>query len=100
MHYISLRKRFGMPTISMFYGILILMYYRDTRQHNLPHIHARYQDEEVVLEIQTGEVLAGAFPPKQLKLVQAWMIIHREELEMNWALAIEGNEPFRIAPLQ
>ena len=30
-----------MPTISMFYGILILMFFRDTRQHHRPHIHAR-----------------------------------------------------------
>jgi len=47
-----------------------------------------------------GEVLAGSLPERQLKLVQAWMIIHKEELTMNWQLAVEGNEPFRIAPLQ
>ena len=30
-----------MPTISMFYGILILMFFRDNRRHHLPHIHVR-----------------------------------------------------------
>ena len=35
-----------MPTISMFYGILVLMYFRDNKRHNLPHIHVRYQGEE------------------------------------------------------
>mgnify|MGYP003477876030 CR=1 FL=1 len=89
-----------MPTISMFYGILILMYYRDIRQHNLPHIHARYQDEEAVLDIDSGEIIAGSIPVKKLKLVQAWMLIHREELVLNWELAVKGEEPFRIAPLQ
>ena len=84
----------------MFYGILVLMYYRDTRQHHLAHIHARYQDAEVVLDIRTGDAIAGSFPPKQLKLVQAWMIIHKEELLLNWELAVNGDEPFRIAPLQ
>ena len=32
-----------MPTISMFYGILILMFFRDNSRHYLPHIHVRYQ---------------------------------------------------------
>jgi hypothetical protein len=35
-----------MPTISMFYGILILMFFRDNRRHHLPHIHARYNGED------------------------------------------------------
>jgi Domain of unknown function (DUF4160) len=89
-----------MPTISMFYGILILMFYRDNRQHNLPHIHARYQSDEVVLGISDGEVLAGSIPLKQLRMVQAWVEIHRPELLVDWDLAVNGDEPFRIAPLQ
>jgi len=32
-----------MPSISMFYGIVIYMYFKNNRQHNKPHIHARYQ---------------------------------------------------------
>jgi len=38
-----------MPTISMFYGILVLMFFRDNRQHHMPHIHVRYQGEEAVI---------------------------------------------------
>jgi hypothetical protein len=45
-------------------------------------------------------VLAGNFPPKQLKLVQAWVEIHRDELLADWDLAVNGEEPFKIAPLQ
>ncbi|WP_299437273.1 DUF4160 domain-containing protein [uncultured Rhodospira sp.] len=89
-----------MPTISMFYGIIILMFYRDTRQHHLPHIHARYQGEEAALAIEDGTVLDGRLPPKQLKLVHAWIELHKEELMVNWDLAVNGEAPFRIAPLQ
>jgi hypothetical protein len=89
-----------MPTISMFYGILVLMFYRDNRQHRTPHIHARYQSSEAVFSIPEGEVIAGEIPGKQLKMVQAWIAIHSEELMVDWSLAVNGDEPFRIAPLQ
>ena len=89
-----------MPTISMFFGILILMFFRDTSRHHLPHIHARYQGAEAVVSIEDGTVLDGSLPPKQLKLVLAWIEIHKEELFVNWDLAVNGEAPFRIAPLQ
>jgi hypothetical protein len=89
-----------MPTISMFYGILVLMFFRDNKQHNLPHIHARYQGDEASISIEDGALLDGKLPAKQLKMVQAWIEIHKEELQVNWQLAVNGEEPFRIAPLQ
>ena len=89
-----------MPTISMFYGILILMFFRDNRRHHLPHIHARYNGEEAAIAIDDGRTLDGALPAKQLKLVQAWIEIHKEELQVDWELAVNGEDPFRIAPLQ
>jgi hypothetical protein len=60
-----------MPTISMFYGILVLMFFLDNRQHNLPHIHVRYQGTEAVISIPDGTVLGGSIPAKQLRLVLA-----------------------------
>jgi len=89
-----------MPTISMFYGILVLMYFRDNRRHHLPHIHVRYQGHEAAVCIDDGIVLDGSLPSKQLKMVQAWVEIHKEELMLDWELAVNGDEPFRIAPLQ
>ena len=89
-----------MPTISMFYGILILMFFRDNRRHYLPHIHVRYQGEEAVVSIEDGAILDGTLPPKQFKMVQAWIEIHKEELLVDWELAVSGEDPFRIAPLQ
>jgi hypothetical protein len=49
---------------------------------------------------EDGLVLAGFLPPKQLKMVQAWIEIHKDELFADWELAIAGEQPFRIAPLQ
>ena len=89
-----------MPTISMFYGILVLMFFRDNRRHHSPHIHVRYQGSEAVISIEDGYVIEGLLPPKQLKMVQAWVEIHKEELFVDWELAVNGEVPFRIAPLQ
>ena len=88
-----------MPVISMFYGILIRMYLLDNQHHNLPHIHARYAEHEASISLVDGEVLAVSLPRKQLRLVQAWIELHQEELLVDWSLATEGELPFRIPPL-
>jgi hypothetical protein len=84
----------------MFYGILVAIMFADNDRHNLPHIHVRYSGSKAAISIEDGSVLAGSFPPKQLKLVQAWIEIHKDELMANWELAIAGEELFKIAPLQ
>ena len=88
-----------MPTISMFYGIIIRMYLIDNQHHNIPHIHAKYAEFEVSISIKSGEILAGELPRKQLRLVQAWMELHYDELMADWELAIGGELPYKIAPL-
>jgi len=35
-----------------------------------------------------------------MKLVQAWMEIHREELLADWELAAQGQPVFKIEPLR
>jgi len=89
-----------MPTISMFFGILISIFYGDNQQHHMPHIHARYQGKKASIAIDDGRLLAGDFPPRQFRMVQVWIDIHRDELMADWELAVAGDEPFRIAPLQ
>ena len=89
-----------MPTISMFYGILISLLYEDNDRHHLPHFHARYQNYKASIAIDDGRILAGGLPPRQLKLVQAWVELHRDELLADWDLAVAGEELFRIPPLQ
>lgn len=89
-----------MPTISMFFGIMVSMYFKDNERHHLPHIHVRYQGDNASISIDDGRILDGSFPPRQLKLVQAWVEIHNDELQADWELAVTGEEPYRIAPLQ
>jgi hypothetical protein len=89
-----------MPTISMFYGILISIYYEDSGRHKKPHLHARYQGEKASISIKDGALLAGRFPDRQLKMVQVWMDIHRDELMADWELALSGDEPYKIEPLR
>ena len=89
-----------MPTISMFYGIIILMYFYDNKNHNAPHIHAEYAEYEASIAIETGEVLGGSLPSKKLKLVQAWIEIHKDELLADWKLAVAGEPVYKIEPLR
>lgn len=88
-----------MPVISMFHGILIRMYTLDHQHHHLPHMHARFAEFEASIGIDDAEVLAGELPRRQLRLVQAWVELHRDELMADWALASNGQKPFRIEPL-
>ncbi len=89
-----------MPVLSMFYGIVIRMYFFDDRRHGMPHVHAEYGGEQAVFNIENGDVLAGALPSRKSRLVQAWIEIHREELLANWQLAVNGEEVFKIDPLR
>jgi len=88
-----------MPTISMFYGIIIRMYYAP-KEHNPPHIHAYYQDYKVAVQIENGITLDGNLPIKQMKYILAWIEIHKEELLADWQLCQNGEKPFNIEPLK
>ena len=57
-----LRKEKQVPTISMFYGIVIYLYFFDDERHKLPHIHARLQGRDASFSIPDGAVLAGNIP--------------------------------------
>jgi len=75
------------------------MYYAP-KEHNPPHIHAVYNEWEAVLRISDGAVTTGEIPARQVRLVQAWVEIHREELLANWELCQNGEIPFKIEPLR
>jgi hypothetical protein len=89
-----------MPAIAMFHGIIIYMYFMDNKQHKSPHIHVMYQGQEVIVEIPDGEVLEGAIPSAKMKLLQAWIELHKDELMADWTLAVSGQLPFKIDPLR
>lgn len=89
-----------MPVISMFYGIIVRMFFMDNKEHNFPHIHVEYAEYTAVIRIPDGDILAGKFPPNKLKLVQAWIEIHNEELMADWRLAVSGQPVFKIEALK
>ncbi len=89
-----------MPVLSMFYGIIVTMYFFDNTRHHRPHVHIKYQDQEAVFGIPGGDLIEGEMRSRQTKLVQAWIEIHQDELMANWELAIQGQSVFQIDPLK
>ncbi len=85
-----------MPVISRFYGILIAMYFND---HNPPHFHAKYSGYEALFAFD-GNILEGNLPKRASAFVQEWIVMHRVELEENWARARAGEPLNEIAPLE
>jgi Domain of unknown function (DUF4160) len=76
------------------------MYFYDNQKHHQPHIHARYGGQEAVISIPDGNVLEGSIKSAKLKLVQAWIEIHQDELMANWELAVNGQPVVKIDPLK
>ena len=88
-----------MPVLSSFYGIIIRMYQEASEKHKKPHLHAEYAGDEIVITFD-GEILEGKIPKSKLKLLEAWMVIHHDDLEANWKLLSNGEQFFRIDPLK
>ena len=85
-----------MPLLSTFYGILVYM--NRKKEHNPPHVHVGYGEFEALFDFY-GEIIAGTFPPKQTKIVVAWIAIHKDELEAMWKIAMACEKLGKIAPL-
>lgn len=88
-----------MPIISQFYGILIYMYREIGGHHNQPHIHIKYNEYEMSITI-LGKILEGKLPPKQLKLVLAWIALHEDELKAAWYIYNNDGEIIKIKGLE
>ena len=85
-----------MPEVSRFFGIVIFMNYND---HLPPHFHAKYQEQEVTIEIETG-LVTGTMSKRALRMVFEWMESHQEELLRNWERARAREDLEKIAPLK
>jgi hypothetical protein len=77
---------------------LHVLHGQQAAQH--PHIHVRYQEHEVIVAIPDGEVLEGNIPNSRMKLFQAWIELHKDELVADWELAVSGQQPYKIDPLR
>ncbi len=66
-----------MPTISMFYGIIIRMFFEE---HAPPHFHAQYGEHKAAINIHTLEIIEGTLPRRALNLVLDWAELHRDEI--------------------
>jgi hypothetical protein len=75
------------------------MYCEKQGNHKKPHIHAEYSGEEVAIALD-GEILEGNLPIPKMKLLVAWMEIHKEDLSANWDLLSKGEQFFKIEPLK
>ena len=85
-----------MPVISRFFGIVVYMYWRN---HSPPHFHAKYQDQEITVEVEAGTV-TGHMGRKAIALIEEWRKMHQAELLHNWELARQKKDLHRIAPLE
>lgn len=83
-----------MPTVAIFYGIIVWFNYRD---HNPPHFHASYQGFEATFLVSTGELLDGWFPPAGRRMIREWATLRRAELAENWESARARGRLSRIA---
>ena len=88
-----------MPTLSVFYGITVSMYREKGYRHHIPHIHAKYGEYTAEYDFN-GNRIEGFLPAGKEKIIIAWIEIHREDLNANWELLIQGQPAFRIDPLR
>ncbi|WP_333877309.1 DUF4160 domain-containing protein [Methylobacter sp.] len=86
-----------MPTISIFYGIIIKMFFDD---HTPPHFHAEYGEYELVIAINPIKIVNGDAPKRVKSMVLEWTALHQEELLKDWELCKNMQSPLPIEPLE
>ena len=86
-----------MPVISIFFGIIVRMYYKE---HEPAHFHAEHQGQDGKFDFN-GKMIVGSIQSRTaLRLIREWAALHRAELEANWARTKAGEPLEKIAPLE
>ena len=86
-----------MPYVSMFFGIIIRMFFSE---HNPPHFHAEYQGTERIFNFD-GEMLQGNIKSNTaLRLIKEWTVLRKNELDDNWNNISNRVGMNKIEPLQ
>ena len=82
-------KFYKMTTVDRFNGIKVHIY---NGEHRPSHIHAVYNEYEVLIDIENCVIYSGGLPSRQLKIVMAWLTKNSD-----WALALfyEANPNLR-----
>ncbi|TFH42731.1 MAG: DUF4160 domain-containing protein [Lysobacterales bacterium] len=86
-----------MPTISVFFGIVIQMFWNE---HAPPHFHALYAEYEALIDLRDLRVMRGSLPRRAMALVLEWAADHRDELMEDWTLCVKMQPPKPIEPLK
>lgn len=86
-----------MPTISIFYGIVVQMFWKE---HGPPHFHALYAEYEALIDIEKLEIIRGHLPKRAMAFVLEWASEHQTELLEDWKLCTQRQTPKKIEPLE
>ena len=86
-----------MPEISRFFGMVIIMYWNE---HNPPHFHVEYGDEDGVIDIQQLKMTKGNLSRRALNMIIDWTELHQEELLNDWDMCQKNLVPNKIQPLK
>jgi hypothetical protein len=89
----------SVPELCRFFGIIIRMFVEVQSSHHTAHFHVYYQEHVAVYGIEPVEMLAGALPKRQQRLVEAWAELHQAELLADWDRLQTGRKALPIAPL-
>ena len=68
---------FLMPTISMFYGIVIQMFWDE---HAPPHFHTSYAEYKATVNIGELCISEGSLPRRATQLVLDWAELHQADI--------------------
>jgi hypothetical protein len=85
-----------MPELSRFLGMVISIYFDD---HNPPHFHVEYNDNEALISINDLSVMRGNLPPRVMGLATEWARLHQTELLENWNMVKDNGKYYKIEPL-
>ena len=89
-----------MAELARFYGLVIAIYAELGSKHNLPHFHVHYGEFHAEFSIEDGSIIIGWLPTNKRKLVDAWYVIHQQDLIESWDKISKGNDPGKIDPLK
>jgi predicted GTPase len=71
------------PRIEVLDGDIVITI--NTRDHLPPHVHVRFGGKQVLIAIDTSEVMHGGIARAQEKRAQKWVRANRARLRREWA---------------